>query len=173
MKAYVFRGAPSSGKGTLAKEFIKLVPAKVAYLELDNFRWGFHLYNREVKDVRDDEHELAYENFLSVLENYSRNGSYNLVMEGLFSWRKHGAHGNMADIVNILEKYNIGYRVFYLKADFSTLQKRNSKRKHVVPEGEFKSLYDYVGEVEVGKEVVVDVEKNTPSETLNFLKKYL
>jgi tRNA uridine 5-carbamoylmethylation protein Kti12 len=173
MKAYVFRGAPASGKGTITKELIKLIPSKVAYLELDEFRWGFHLNNRKIEDITEDEHKLAYDNFLSVLENYCKNGNYNLVIEGLFSWKEHGVNGNMDDIVGILEKYNFDYTTFFLKADLNTLWERNSNRKHIVPADEFRGLYDYVGVFEVGKETLVDVNKNSLNETLAFLKKYL
>lgn len=173
MKAYVFRGAPASGKGTLVKEFIKLIPRKVAYLELDNFRWGFHLYNRQVKDVTPDEHKFAYENFLMMLENYCRNGGYNLVIEGLFSWEKRGAHGNMQDIIEILERYRFDYKAFYLSADYKTLWERNIKRKHIVPEEEFMTLFNYVGESDATKEIILDVEKNSPEQILALLKRHL
>ena len=40
MNAYVFKGAPASGKGTITKKFIKLIAGRVSLLELDNFRCG-------------------------------------------------------------------------------------------------------------------------------------
>ncbi len=89
-KIYIFRGSPASGKGTITEEFIKQLDGKIAFLELDNFRWGFHLKNRVVADIGQKEHLLAYKNFLSVLEYYLSDGSYTLVIEGLFSWRVAG-----------------------------------------------------------------------------------
>ena len=173
MKAFIFRGAPASGKGTATKEFVKMIPGKVALLELDNFRWGFHLCERKVKDVTEEEHSFAYKNFLLMLESYCKNGNYTLVIEGLFSWNKKGAHGNMSEIIKILEKYGFEYRTFYLKADRDVLWERNAKRKYVVPVDEFEDLYNYVGEGLPEKEVVLDVEKNGIDEVNKILKTFL
>ena len=65
---YIFRGSPASGKGTITNEFIKQIPGKVALLELDKFRWGFHLKNRKIVDITEDEHQLAYKNFYQSLK---------------------------------------------------------------------------------------------------------
>jgi len=98
-KIFIFRGSPSSGKGTITEAFMKKLGGRLAYIELDKFRWGFHLRNRTVPDIADDEHQLAYENYLAVLENYLKNGTYTIVTEGLFSWDTPGPHGNMQDIL--------------------------------------------------------------------------
>ena len=173
MKAYIFRGAPASGKGTITKEFIKMISGKVVLLELDNFRWGFHLYNREVKDVCKEEHAFAYQNFLLMLESYCKNGQYNLVVEGLFSWDKKGVHGNMNDIITILKRHGFEYKAFYLRANKNVLWKRNTKRKYVVPAFEFEDLCNYVGKEVPGKEIDIDVENNGSDEISKLLEVYL
>lgn len=167
--AYVFRGSPASGKGTLTNAFIKLVPGKVAYLELDTFRWGFHLRNRTPQDFSEEEHQFAYENFLLMLENYCKNGNYTLVIEGLFSPHVKGAHGNMEDVVNILEKYGFEYKTILLSADYDTLMQRNRERAYVVPDDEFRNLYDYVMTGSVEGEYRIDVS-GTIEETMERLK---
>lgn len=166
---YVFRGAPSSGKGTLTKEFIKLLSGKVAYIELDQFRWGYHLTNRQVVDVSEEEHKFAYENFLQMLDNYCSNGNYTIVCEGLFSWREHGAHGNMNDLVNIFKKHNFNFKLFCLEASKEVLWDRNTKRKYTVPKEEFDQLFDYVGSSEADKETIIDVENNSVEESVKIL----
>lgn len=69
-KAYIFRGAPASGKGTLTKEFAKLVPLPVALIEQDMFRWGIHLVGRKVPEVTEAEHALAFRSMPAVYEEY-------------------------------------------------------------------------------------------------------
>ncbi len=172
-KAYVFRGSPASGKGTLTKGFLKLLKGKVAFLELDNFRWGFHLTNRDISEVTGDEHLFAYNNFLLMLESYCMNGDYTLVIEGLFSWVENGAHGNMNDIKSILEKCDFQYEFFYLQAKYETLWGRNNDRKYSVPKKEFDSLFKSVGKGEKQRETIIDVDNKTIKEALQELEKHL
>lgn len=170
--AYVFRGSPASGKGTLTKEFIKLLPGKVARLELDQFRWDFHLYNRKPSEVTNEEHLFAYQNFLVMLNQYCASGNYTLVLEGLFSANKPGPHGNVADIVAILKKYHFEYKNILLYADYDVLWQRNLKREYVVPEYEFKDLYSYVTDGESEDEHRVNVSGSV-EETVMALKQII
>jgi tRNA uridine 5-carbamoylmethylation protein Kti12 len=172
-KAYVFRGPPGSGKGTLTKEIIKLLPPKVALLELDYFRWGPHFVNREVRDVSEDEHLFAYHNFLLMLESYCQNGNYDLVIEGLFTWDKENPNGNVQEIVSILKKYDFKYELFLLSADKETLWERNQKRKHVVPLSEFETLFTTVTETIGDSEIIIDVGSLTIEDSINLIKQKL
>lgn len=170
-KAYVFRGSPSSGKGTLTERFIKLIPGKVSLLELDTFRWGFHKWNRRIPDdFTDEDHQLAYENFLTVLENYCKNGKYNLVIEGLFAWDKKSPHGNMQDIIALLKKYDFDYKLFLLYGDKEVLWERNTKREYAVPKDEFEMLYHNVMDKIGDEEIKVNVGSMTINETVDFIK---
>lgn len=172
-KIYIFRGSPASGKGTITEQFTKLLKCPVAFLELDKFRWGFHLVNREIPEITDEEHSLAYKNYLSVLENYLQNGMHTIVTEGLFSWNTNGPHGNMQDIINLSKKYNYKYYPILLYADYDILWKRNQERKYSVPEDEFKMLYDYVMKDQSGDEIKVNVGENTIEQSVEQLKEYL
>lgn len=171
-KIYIFRGSPASGKGTITEEFIKQLDGKIAFLELDNFRWGFHLKNRVVADIGQKEHLLAYKNFLSVLENYLSDGSYTLVIEGLFSWRVAGPHGNMQDIISLATKYNYNYYPILLYADFETLWNRNLQRDYSVPIDEFKQLYSYVMDAQSEEEIKINVDDKTVQESVDILSQY-
>ena len=166
---YIFRGAPSSGKGTITEAFIKTLNGKVTYIELDTFRWGFHLNNRTVPNVTPNEHQLAYQNYLSVLENYLRDGSYIIVTEGLFSWSTPSSHGNMQDILTMCLKYGYTPHPILLYADKETLWDRNAKRKYSVPRQEFDELYDFVMREKSDSETSIDVGKSTIDETLTSL----
>ncbi|MFP4022545.1 MAG: AAA family ATPase [Candidatus Paceibacterota bacterium] len=169
-KIYIFRGPPSSGKGTITEVFLKTLDGKVAYIELDVFRWGFHLKNRAVPDVTIDEHELAYQNYLSVLENYLKNGSYTIVTEGLFSWSTPSPHGNMQDILTMCKKYGYSAHPILLFADKELLWERNTKREYFVPRQEFDELYDFVMQEKSDTETVIDVGNSSVEETVAKLR---
>lgn len=170
--AYVFRGSPSSGKGTLVKKFIELLPGKVAKLELDVFRWAFHLNNRVPADVSEAEHMFAYKNFLLMLKSYCESGEYTLVLEGLFSAHKSGPHGNLDDVLPMLKKHGYEYRAFLLTANYDLLWSRNKHREYVVHEAEFKDLYEYVNSDTSSEEIPIDVSGSI-EETMEKLKAYI
>jgi predicted kinase len=172
-KIFILRGSPSSGKGTIIKEFMKKIPGKVVYLEEDKFRWGFHLINRSVPDISDDEHFLAYKNYLSVLENYLGNGTYTIVTEGLFSWTMAGPHGCMQDILKLCQKYDFDTHPILLYSDYKTLWERNCKREYSVPEEEFKMLYSYVNDEQSQDEIKIDVGINSVESSVEILTTYL
>lgn len=172
-KIYIFRGSPASGKGTITKEFLKLIPGKVVFLELDKFRWGIHLVNRKISEVVIEEHELAYKNYLSVLENYLKDGSYTIVTEGLFSWNTPSAHGNMQDIIKLCEEYNYSYKSILLFADYQTLWERNLEREYSVPENEFNELHHHVMQEQSDIEIKINVGFATVSESIGLLKNHI
>jgi predicted kinase len=172
-KIFILRGSPASGKGTISKEFMKKIPGKVVYLEEDNFRWGFHFINRTVPEVTDDEHALAYKNHLDVLKNYLEDGSYTIVTEGVFSWNTHGPHGCVQDILDLAKKFDFEAHPVFLSANYEILWERNRKRKYVVPEEEFKMLYDYVTSEQSDKELKIDVTTNSVESSVEILTKYL
>jgi predicted kinase len=159
---YVLRGSPASGKTTVTGLLVQSLPGRVATIELDTFRWNFHLRPRAVAEVGEDEHRLAYENFLSVLENYCRNGSYTIVIEGLFSWDRPSAHGDMRDILECLSRYNFRTRLVRLEAPLEVLWNRNMQRDYVVPRQEFEELFRNVMEKSGEPEERVDVSNITP-----------
>ena len=152
---------------------MKKIPGKVVYLEEDKFRWGFHLINRTVPDVSDDEHFLAYKNYLSVLENYLENGTYTIVTEGLFSWSTEGPHGCMQDILKLSEQYSFETYPILLYGDYEILWERNNKREYSVPEEEFKMLYSYVADEQSPTEIKIDVGVNNIESSVTILTNYL
>jgi len=168
-KAYIFRGSSSSGKTTITKKFLKQLPQKVVFLELDNFRYGFHVENRKALDVAEEEHFFAYKNFLLMLESYCQNGTYDLVIEGVTTWDTENPYGNMQDVLPLLKKYNYDYTLFLLMADRETLWQRNTKRNYVVSREDFDRLYDAVMNKVGGEEIKVDVSKMTLDETIAYI----
>jgi len=170
---YIFRGSPASGKGTITEAFLKEIDGKTAFLELDTFRWGFHLINRIVPDVTEDEHELAYKNYLTVLENYLSSGSYTIVTEGLFSWSSESPHGCIQDVLQLCKRYDYNAHPILLYAEYETLWQRNLSRDYSVPEEEFKSLYEHVMTERSDEELSINVGKNSIEQTVSELSSLL
>lgn len=172
-KVFIFRGSPASGKSTITKEFLKFIPGKVAFLELDTFRWGFHLINRKISEITPEDHKVAYQNYLSVLENYLRDGSYTIVTEGLFSWGTPSPHGNIQDILSLCEKYDRPYQSIVFAADREILWIRNLEREYSVPEGEFNELYNHVMREVSDSELTLDVGNNSITDSIEILKRLM
>lgn len=171
-KIYIFRGAPASGKGTITEAFMQKLPGKVAFLELDKFRWGFHRVNRSVFEVTEEEHALAYKNYLAMLENYLADGNYTIVTEGLFSSNTPSPHGNLEDVMSLVAKYDYEPVPILLYAPYDVLWDRNQKREYSVPEEEFKQLYDHVMQAESLEEHKIDVAQTSVDEAVAQLLQY-
>lgn len=85
-----------------------------------------------------------------------------MIVEGLFSWDKPSAHGNMCDILQCLSRHNFRTRLVRLEAPLEVLWDRNSQRNYVVPRTEFDELYLNVMEKTGESEEKIDVSKITP-----------
>lgn len=169
-KVYIFRGAPASGKGTVVPAFCETLPDKVALIEQDKLRWGFHLIGRSVQDIEDEEHRLAYENTKLIFEQYLRTGKYTIVLEGLFTWDdKASAQGCVKDLLKIAQKYETEVKSIVLKADKKELLKRNAERKYIVPTSEFEILYQNIYKNVSSSELLIDSTGRTKEETLKEL----
>src|SRR5687768_9113190 len=124
---YIFRGAPASGKGTLLPRFCESLPKPIALIEQDKFRWGFHLIARNVPDVSDAEHIFAHQNTLLIFEQYLKNGSYTIVIEGLFTWNDaSSSQGSAKQFMELAKKYGCPCQNFVLQADKAELIRRNA-----------------------------------------------
>ncbi len=168
---YTFRGAPATGKGTLAPRFSKLLPKPVALIEQDTFRWGFHLIGRTVPEVSDSEHLFAYNNMVLMYEQYLRNGDYDIVLEGLFTWDDIiSSQGNAKQLLDMAHNFGFNTKSIVLKADKQELLTRNGEREYSVPADEFNMLYDNIYRVVDTREVVVESTGQTIEQTLNVFK---
>jgi predicted kinase len=168
---YIFRGAPASGKGTIVSEFCKVLPQPVALIEQDKFRWGVHLIGRNVPDVKDQEHALAHRNTVLIYEQYLRDGQYNIVLEGLFTWdNATSSQGNVRELIELAKRYGYPCQSIVLKADKAELLRRNAKRQYSVPQDEFDTLYANVYNRVDSSELVIDSTNQKVDETLRRLK---
>jgi len=171
---YIFRGAPATGKGTVVPEFCKLLPGPVAHIDQDVFRWNFHLIGRTVADVSEAEHALAYQNMLLVYEQYLRSSSYEVVVEGLFTWDDtSSSQGSAKHLAALAEQYGCSVKSIVLTADKQQMLERNARRGYSVPAAEFELLYSGVYQTVDSSEIVVDSTDQTPRETLAVLKRFI
>jgi predicted kinase len=172
---YIFRGAPASGKGTIAAEFAKLLPKPVALIEQDKLRWGIHLIGRSVQDVKSEEHRMAFENTLFLYERYLKSGKYSIVVEGLFTWNNEGSdQGSAVKFLELAKENGFEATSIVLRADKATLHNRNLQRKsYTTPEDEFNMLYDGVYATIDDSELVVDSTNDSSEETINKLRQLI
>lgn len=169
---YIFRGAPASGKGTIAPEFAKLLPKPVALIEQDKLRWGIHLIGRAIQDITSEEHKMAHENTLFLYERYLQSGKYSIVVEGLFTWDDElSDQGSAKKFLELADQYGFESTSIVLTADKEVLMKRNLERSsYTTPVDEFTILYDGVYTTINEKEFVVDSTTATQEETLVKLR---
>jgi len=168
---YIFRGAPATGKGTVVPAFIKLLPTPAALITEDTFRWDFHLASRTIQDVTDDEHMFAYRNMVRIYEEYLKNGTYTIVLEGLFTWDDmRSSQGSARELAEIARTHGFTVRSIVLKADKKELLKRNKLRNYSVPVDEFNQLYANVYKTVADEEMVIDSTHQTAEQTLETLK---
>jgi len=171
---YIVRGAPASGKGTLVPEFAKLLQTPVAHIDQDVFRWNFHLVGRQVSDVSDAEHMFAYQSMVALYERYLQNGSYTLVLEGLFTWDNvSSSQGNVKELLTLANQYGFATKSIVLRADKNELLQRNAARAYAVPADEFELLYDAIYTVVDSSETVIDSTGQTVEETLAGLRRLI
>lgn len=126
----VIRGAPASGKTTIAKKF-RDFKKKVVWLKVDNF-----------KDFFAQEASLEEQNYVDgcALETlkYLLDSGFSVIMEKIFY-----DPSIISKAINEANKRNIKNKVFQIKCSLKTLQKRDRERPGV-PEGLRKALGDQV-----------------------------
>ncbi|MGD9129256.1 MAG: AAA family ATPase [Candidatus Woesebacteria bacterium] len=128
----ILRGAPSSGKSTIAKS-LKSLKNKIAWLKVDNFKPFF------AKDVAEENEAIDYVNQTAIASlDYLLKQGFSVVMEGIFQNPKY-----ITKAVNIAKQLNIQCKVYELECPLEFLQARDKVRDGV-KEGCRKPLGDEV-----------------------------
>ncbi|MFA6016578.1 MAG: AAA family ATPase [Patescibacteria group bacterium] len=125
----ILRGAPSSGKSTIAKS-LRDYKKKIAWLKVDNFK---PFFAESTDSILDDVNKTA----LTVL-NYFLDRQFSVVMEGVF---QNPAY--IQEAVNIAKQKNVPVFVYELKCSAKTLQERDKIRPGI-KEGCRKPLGDFI-----------------------------
>lgn len=131
-KLIILRGAPSSGKSTIAKS-LKSLKSKVAWLKVDNFKPFF------AKDISEENEAIDYVNQSAiVLLEHLLNQGFSVVMEGIFQNPQY-----ITLAIDVARQANIQFKVYELECPLEILQERDKVREGV-KEGCRKPLGDEV-----------------------------
>ena len=134
-KVIILRGAPASGKTTLAKLF-RDFEKRFAWLKVDNFKDFF---------AEDATPALEFVNGSAVATlKYLLSQGFSVVIDGIFQ-----DTSAIDKILEIAKEKNIPAKVFELTASLEKLQKRDNQREGV-PEGIRKPL---------GEETIAKIDK--------------
>lgn len=160
----ILRGAPSSGKSTIAKS-LRNYEKKITWLKVDNFKPFF----AESTDlILNDVNKTAL-NSLSYLLDHK----FSVVMEGVFQNPVY-----IQEAVNIAKQKNIFFIVYELKCSVNILQERDKTRPGVKegcrrPLGDFviNNLSKIIETNPFETAIKLDTENNSFDECIKLLKK--
>ena len=163
-KLIILRGAPSSGKSTIAKS-LRNIKEKIAWLKVDNFKVFF-------ADDASCALNYVHKSSIATLE-YLLSQGFSVIMEGIFQDPKYITLATQA-----AKRRNIPFKVFELECSLETLQKRDKSRIGIKegcrkPLGSkvITHLYNVIIENPWNKVVKLNTESMTLEECINILKK--
>jgi tRNA uridine 5-carbamoylmethylation protein Kti12 len=163
----IIRGAPASGKTTIAKG-LRNFDSKIVWLKVDNFKDFFS------EDAKLDEQKYVDECALETLK-YLLDKGFSVVMEKIFY--------NPFIIplaIKEAEKRNIKNKVYQITCSLQTLQERDKTRPGIKegcrkPLGDeiIKKLYDKLEETIYPGSISLDTEKMSEQECVQKIKEDL
>ena len=161
----VLRGAPASGKTTIAKQ-LRDFDNKIVWFKTDNLKEFFD--NPSDDRALDEVFKTCY----SVLENLLYR-EYTVIYEGIF---KKSEYANNA--IEIAKKRNIKYFVYQLDCSLETLIKRDKERSNQtngirppMDRNIIESLLNKVIDNPIENAIFLNTEENTLEECINEIKK--
>lgn len=116
-KVIILRGAPASGKTTIAKSY-RDFDKKIAWLKVDNFK---DFFAEDASEALDYVNGSAIATLKYLLEN-----GFSIVIDGIFQDTT-----AIDDAISICHELNIPVKVFELKVSLNTLKERDSIREGV------------------------------------------
>lgn len=161
-RVIVLRGAPASGKSTIAKSY-RDFNNKVIWLKVDNF-----------KDFFSDDNALNYVNGSAVATlKYLLKEGFSVVMEGVFQ------NTEAIDQAKIIAKeFNVPIKVFELVVELEELKKRDLIREGV-PEGKrlalgnkiIESIFNKLKNNPYSEAIKLDTAKNNLEECKEIINR--
>ena len=125
----IIRGAPSSGKSTIAKS-LRNYEKKIVWLKVDNFKLFF---SESSDNIIDDVNKIALDSLDYLLEY-----KFSVIMEGVFQNPRY-----IQEAIALAKQRNITAFVYKLECSIETLQARDKTREGI-KEGCRKPLGDNV-----------------------------
>ena len=159
LKVYVISGCCGSGKTTLTKELIKVLP-KTALVEgdaLEKFLYHYPVWEERLK--------LVWQNILLVTDNYLRNG-FNVIIDYI-------VEDELPQVISAIKKYDVELRYIVLTADEDTIKQRLIHRGDdwLVERGLF--LLQQLTNCEHNRPYLYDGTKSTLEEQVNAVKNFM
>jgi len=160
----ILRGAPSSGKSTLANK-LRDYDKRIVWLKVDNFK-PFFSDNTDL--IVDDVNKTALNSL-----NYLLDQGFSVIMEGIFQNPQY-----IQNAIDIAKQKNIPSIVYQLDCSLKTLQERDKTREGVkegcrklLGDEVIKRLYEVIENNPFKNIVKLDTEKVSIDECINLLKK--
>ena len=160
----ILRGAPSSGKSTLANK-LRDYDKRIVWLKVDNFK-PFFSDNTDL--IVDDVNKTALNSL-----NYLLDQGFSVVMEGIFQNPQY-----IQNAIDIAKQKNIPSFAYQLGCSLRTLQERDKTREGVkegcrklLGDEVIKRLYEVIENNPFKNIVKLDTEKVSIDECINLLKK--
>lgn len=125
----ILRGAPSSGKSTIAKN-LRDYKKKIVWLKVDNFK---PFFAESTDSILDDVNKTAL-----IVLNYLLDQQFSVVMEGIFQDPIY-----IQEAVKIAKQKNVSFFVYELKCSVKNLQERDKIRPGI-KEGFRKPLGNFI-----------------------------
>lgn len=163
-KLIILRGAPSSGKSTIARK-LRNFQKKIAWLKVDNFKDFF---------AEDSSIALDYVNEAAIVTlEYLLNQGFSVVMEGVFQNTKY-----IKRATETAKKRNIPCRVFQLECSLKTLQMRDKHRpgikegcREALGDDVIAHLYSIIGNNPYEEAIKLDTEKHSIEKCIEIIKR--
>jgi predicted kinase len=164
----VLRGAPASGKTTIAKK-LRNFDKKIIWLKVDNFKDFFG-------EDTDQQLLYAYKTSLPVLKYLFENG-FNVVIDGIFR----DVHLDILDqAVDEAKKRQISTKVFQLDCPLQTLLERDKKRveetngiRKPLGDANITHIYENLKNNPIFNAQIIDTQSNSLEECIVIIKKLI
>ncbi len=97
-----------------------------------------------------------------LFEQYLKDGGYDLVLEGLFTWDNANSNqGDAKHLIDMAQNYGFKATSIVLRAEKEELLRRNSERQYSVPNDGFEELYNNIYQTVDPSEAIVGSTKKS------------
>lgn len=160
----ILRGAPASGKSTIAKK-LRDYDKKIVWLKVDNFK-PFFSDNTDL--IVDDVNKIAINSLSYILDQ-----GFSVIMEGIFQNPKY-----IQQAIDLAKQKNIPVYIYQLECSLKTLQERDKTRegvkegcRKVLGDDVIERLYKVIENNPCKEAIKLDTEKTSLDECVKLIKK--
>ena len=164
-KIVIIRGAPATGKTTLAEKIIEYMNGKKALISYDEFLWVMTAHHdRDKEDYR-----ISMKNYLSTIRRYMEH-NYLIVTENCFDRVEEKSYEKL---VSLAEKQEYDILKILLTCSFDEIRKRNNERPTTVEYDNLKHSYNSVYDERKDNEHRIDTTNISSKDVFEKVKRLL